>query len=164
MSKQLRPTSRLRQPHYSFMRPGDFLGFLFLIAFTVYRFYSAWRLELQPHQLVDRHGAAVLQLIMTIWYAWLRIRRRNICGQSGEMLLAIFVPQGFSMAAREMTHDHLSVGWTLATIHLLLLPFIAYQVWRAPKVTRELKELMANAEEEARKGPPDPRFTHIDNP
>ena len=164
MSKQLRPTSRLRQPHYSFMRPGDFLGFLFLIAFTVYRFYSAGRLELQPHQLVDRHAAAVLQLIMTIWYAWLRIRRRNICGQSGEMLLAVFVPQGFSMAAREMTHDHLSVGWTLATIHLLLLPFIAYQVWRAPKVARELEELMANAEEEARKGTPDPRFTHIDTP
>jgi hypothetical protein len=164
MLKKLLPSSRLRQPHYSFMRPADFWGFLFLIAFTVYRFYSAWRLELQPHQLVDRHGAAVLQLIMTIWYAWLRIRRRNLCGQSGEMLLAVFVPQGFSMAAREMTHDQLSVGWTLAAMHLLLLPFITYQVWRAPKVARELEELMANAEEEARKGTPDPRFTHIDTP
>jgi hypothetical protein len=68
------------------------------------------------------------------------------------------------MAAREMTHDQLSADWTLAAMHLLLLPFIAYQVWRAPKVARELKELMANAEEEARKGAPDPRFTHIDNP
>ena len=164
MLKKLLPSSRRRQPHYSFMRPGDFLVFLFLIAFTVYRIYSAWRLELQPHQLVDWHGSAVLQLIMTIWYAWLRIRRRNICGQSGEMLLAVFMPQGFSMAAREMTHDQLSVGWTLAATHLLLLPFIAYQVWRAPKVARELKELMANAEEEARKGTPDPRFTHIDKP
>ncbi len=164
MLKKLLPSSRRRQPHYSFMRPGDFLGFLILIAFTVYRIYSAWRLELQPHQLVDWQGSAVLQLIMTIWYAWLRIRRRNICGQSGEMLLAVFMPQGFSMAAREMTHDQLSVGWTLAATHLLLLPFIAYQVWRAPKVARELKELMANAEEEARKGTPDPRFTHIDTP
>ena len=164
MLKKLLPSSRRRQPHYSFMRPGDFLGFLILIAFTVYRIYSAWRLELQPHQLVDWQGSAVLQLIMTIWYAWLRIRRRNICGQSGEMLLAVFMPQGFSMAAREMTHDELSAGWTLAATHLLLLPFIAYQVWRAPKVARELKELMENAEEEARKGTPDPRFTHIDTP
>jgi hypothetical protein len=47
---------------------------------------------------------------------------------------------------------------------LLLLPFIAYQVWRAPKVAKELEDLMANAEEEARKGTPDPRFTHIDTP
>jgi hypothetical protein len=164
MSNPLFPPSRQRRPHYSFMQPGDLWGLLFLIAFTVYRFYSAWRLELKPHQLVDWHGAAVLQLIMTIWYAWLRIRRRNLCGQSGEMLLAIFVPQGLSMAAREMTHDNLSVGWTLATMHLLILPFIAYQVWRAPKLARELEELMANAEEEARKGTPDPRFTHIDTP
>jgi hypothetical protein len=164
MLKQLLPPSRQRLPHYSFMRPGDFLGFLFLIAFTVYRFYSAWRLELKPHQLVDWHGVAVLQLIMTIGYAWLRIRRRNICGQSGEMLLAVFVPQGFSMAAREMTHDQLSADWTLAAMHLLLLPFIAYQVWRAPKDARELEELLANAEEEARKGTPAPRFTHTNTP
>jgi hypothetical protein len=63
-----------------------------------------------------------------------------------------------------MTGDLLSGGWTSATIHLLLLPFIAYQVWRAPKVAKELEDLMANAEEEARKGTPDPRFTHIDTP
>ena len=164
MIKTLRPSSPRRLPHYSFMRPGDLWGLLFLIAFTIYRFYSAWRLELKPHQLLDWHGAAVLQLVMTIWYAWLRIRRRNVCGQSGEMLLAILVPQSFSMAAREMTGDLLSVGWTLVVMPFLILPFIAYQIWRAPKVARELEEALANTEEEARKGTPDPRFTHIDTP
>lgn len=164
MLKKLLPFSRRRQPHYSFMRPADFSGFVFLIAFTVYRFYSAWRLELKPHQLVDWHGSAVLQLLMTLWYAWIRMRRRNLCGQSGEMLLAIFVPQGFSMAVREITRDQLGLGWHLAAAHLLILPFIAYQVWRAPRLAKEFEEQMARAEEEARKGTPDPRFTHTDMP
>jgi hypothetical protein len=138
MSEQTAPSIFRRQPHYSFMRPGDFLVFLFLVAFTVFRFHSALTLELSSKQQADWYGSAALQLVMTLLYARLRITRRHLCDDSGEILLAVLVPQGFSIAFREFTADGSPMGWPLVLGNLFLIPYFFYRVWKAPQTAREL--------------------------
>ena len=121
------------------MRPRDFLVFLFLVAFTVFRFHSALTLELSSKQQIGWYGSAALQLVMTLLYARLRITRRNLCGDSGEMLLAVLVPQGFSIAFREFIDDGQPMGWPLVLGNLFLIPYLSYRVWKAPRTVRELE-------------------------
>ena len=139
MSEQTAPSTFRRQPHYSFMRPGDFLVFLFLVAFTAFRFHSALTLELSSKQQLCWYGSAVLQLVMTLLYARLRITRRYLCDDSGEMLLAVLVPQGFSIAFREVIADGSPLGWPLVLGNLVLIPYFIYRVWKAPEAARQLE-------------------------
>jgi len=162
MSEKLTPSTRRRQPYYSFMRPGEFVWLVLLLIFTAWKFWSAY--SLADRYFTELISYAAISLLMVIWYAWIRIKRRQCCADAGELLLTILLPQAYQMAFEHYTEGNGLYKWGLFWIYVLLLISMAYQVWRAPKIAKELEELWAAAEEEARKGPADARFIDIDKP
>lgn len=155
MSEHTATSTFRRQPHYSFMRPMDFGFFVCLLIF------NAWLISGLGSTSSDHFKAwaitAGVSMGTTVGYAWLRYRRRNLCADSGELLLSILIPQTFHMIYEQMNHPN---GELLisACLFAVLLPFIARQVWRAPSVAKKLEEDLAAL----RHAQADPRFTHID--
>ncbi len=151
------PSIFKRQPHYSFMRPGDFVWFVLLLIFTAWKFWV-------PHDLPDPHftkllNFAIISLLALVWYAWIRIRRRNCCDDAGEMMTAVFLPQAYHMG-----EDGKAEWGVLFWMYVLLLIAMAYRIWKAPKIAKEQEDLRAAAEEAFRSAQADPRFTHIEHP
>jgi hypothetical protein len=145
-----------RQPHYSFMRPMDFAWFVFLLIANAWILVSLWPLK------THFHAWPVMMVIMpgaTAWYAWIRSKRRNLCADSGELLLSVLIPQTFHLIYNQMNHPNSEL--LLSTcVFAVLLPYIARQVWRAPGVAKKLEEDLAT-QLHAKAAP---RFTHIDTP
>ena len=162
MLRQTTPPSRNRQPHYSFMRPRDFACFIFLILFATWQMFTAFTLA--ERFFPKWMGCALMSCGLTAIYAWLRIRRRNICADSGEFLLAIMASQ----LVRPIWDHFLGVpdefDWIWIALYGAICALLIYLIWRAPGITKELEDLRNAAEEEARNGPADPRFIDIDKP
>ncbi len=165
MLNQLPPPTSERQPHYSFLRPGDFVKFILLIGMTALRFQSAYPLKLDVPRLVSSLGGAVVSLLGLIWYTWLRRKRRHLCEDSGEFIIAaLFAPIAFTSVCEQWAEGMFHRGWLLDLGYLLSLTYFGYLVWKAPKVAKEMEALRAAGEEAARHAPAEPRFTHIENP
>lgn len=162
MIKQSLPASRSPRPHYSLMRPGDFIWFVVLLIFSAWKFACAYGLA--ERYFLGWVSFASVSLVLTIWYAWIRIKRRHCCDDAGELMIALMLPQAYQMAFKHYSEGAEPFDWGLFWVFTLLLIVMAYRVWRAPQIAKELRELEAAAEEEARKGPADPRFIDIDNP
>ena len=127
-----------RQPHYSFMRPGDFGMFIILIVMTVFRFQSAYSLQLTNMQRISWLGGAILSLLCLIWYVWLRRRRRQVCDDSGELLIALFIPMTFTNICDQLGDHMFHRGWLLDLGYILLLSYFGFRVRKAPQAAREL--------------------------
>jgi len=156
------PSFLKRQPHYSFMRPGDFIWFVLLLIFTAWKFWI-------PHDFPDPYftemlNFAIISLLALVWYAWIRIRRRNCCADAGELIIAVFLPQAYKIALEYLADKDGSVWGVSFWMYALFLPVVAYRVWNAPEVAKELEDLRIAAEEAFRSSQADPRFTHIENP
>ncbi|WP_377165912.1 hypothetical protein [Prosthecobacter fluviatilis] len=137
MIKQHQPPVTTRRPHYSFMRPGEFGMSILLIGMTAFRFQSAYSLHLNELQRVSWLGGAVLSLLCMIWYVWLRRRRRNVCDDSGELMIALFTPITFTTICDQLADDILRRGWLFDLGYFLLLTYFAFRVWKAPQTARE---------------------------
>jgi hypothetical protein len=161
LKQQLLPPSRQRLSHYSFMRSGDFIWFIFLIVFSTWKLWSAFALA--ERFFTEWFSYALLSCALTAVYAWLRIRRRNICADSGELMIAIMLPQLYSNLWKCLYGDPGELGWGWIAFMTVLCAWLIYQVWRAPKIAREMEELWAAAEEAARNAPAEPRYTHIEH-
>lgn len=146
MSEQLIPPVTERRPHYSFMRPGDFGMSIFLFGMTTFRFHSAYSLKLKGLHQVSWLGGAVLSLLCLIWYTWLRRRRRHVCDDSGELMIALFAPMTFTMICDQLADSIFHRGWLLDSGFLLLLVYYGYRVWKAPHVARDLEAKLATCE------------------
>jgi hypothetical protein len=162
MLKQLTPSAPNQQPHYSFMRPGDFIWFVFLLIFTAWKFWSAYGLA--DRFFIEWISYATISLLLVIWYAWMRIKRRQCCEDAGELMIALMLPQAYQMFWKHYTKGDDELNWSLFWVFAILLIVMAFRVWRAPKIAKDLEELRAAAEEAARHAPADPRFTHVENP
>jgi len=163
MFKRLLPPSQQRLPHYSFMRPGDFLWFVFFLLFSAWKFHSAFTLA--DRFFWDWFSYATVSLLLAFWYGWLRRKRRHLeCHGGAELSIALMLPQGFQMTLQNLKGTSDNMSWELPVLIGLLVIWQAFEVWRAPKIAKELEELKAAAEEEARNGPADPRFIDIDKP
>jgi hypothetical protein len=138
MSKQFLPPVTKRQPHYSFMRPGEFVTSIILIVMTALRFQTAYSMELSHLKQVSWLGGAVLSLLGLIWYVWIRHRRRHLCDDSGEVLIALFIPMTFTIICDQLADNMIHRGWLYDSGLLLLIAFLAYRVWKAPQTAREL--------------------------
>ncbi|MHB1080250.1 MAG: hypothetical protein ACYC67_12660 [Prosthecobacter sp.] len=164
MSEDLTPLASIlkRQPHYSFMRPGDFVWFVLLLIFTAWKF---WILKDFPDPyFTELLNFAIISLLALVWYAWIRIRRRNCCADTGELIIAVFFPQAYKIALDYFAADGWSVWSVPFWMYALFLPVVAYRIWNAPKVAKELEYLRSAAEEAFRAAQAGPRFTHIENP
>lgn len=140
MSEQhLLPLTK-RQVHYSFMRPGEFGMSILLIGMTAFRFQSAYSLHLNELQRVSWLGGAVLSLLCMIWYVWLRRRRRHLCDDSGELMIALFTPITFTTICDQLADNNLRRGWLLDLGYFLLLSYFGFRVWKAPQTARELAD------------------------
>lgn len=139
MLKQLLPSARDRKPHYSFMRPGDFGMFIFLIGMTAFRFYSAFTSDRTGLNKAAWHGGAILSLLLVIWFVWIRVRRRHLCAESGELMIASFGPLFFTDICGHIADGLFHWSWLLDFGFLAALFYFAYQVWRAPKIALELE-------------------------
>jgi len=164
MSEDLTPLPLIfrRQPHYSFMRPGDFVWFVLLLIFTAWKFWV-------PHDLPDPHFTnllkfAIISLLALVWYACIRVRRRNCCADTGELIIAVSFPQAYKIALDYFAAEGGSVLAVPFWVYALFLPVVAYRVWNAPKVAKEQEDLRSAAEEAFRAAQAGPRFTHIENP
>lgn len=136
MSERYTPSTFRRQPHYSFMRPGEFIWLVFLLIFTAYKFWSAY-------SLADRFftgwiSYAAVSLLMVIWYAWIRVKRRQCCADAGELMITILLPQAYQMVFEHYTEGDNLYKWGLFWIFVLLLISMAYQVWKAPQTAHVL--------------------------
>ena len=160
MLKQLMPPVRERQAHYRFMRPLDLVWFVLLLIITAWKFSSAYHLA--ERYFMEWVSYATISLVLAIWYAWIRFKRRHSCDDAGELMIALMLPQAYKMVFQHYTEGDDPSEWGLFWVLMLLLLVMAYQVWRAPKRAKELKELELAAEDEAMNGPAAPRF--IDKP
>ncbi|MBN8418883.1 MAG: hypothetical protein J0L73_08215 [Verrucomicrobia bacterium] len=156
MSEELTPPMRNRQPHYSFMRPGEFGMLMFFLAFTAWKFWSAFGLA-KPY-FMEWITYAVVSLVITIWYGWIRSKRRHCCDDAGELLITLILPQAYSMAWKHCHASDNRLDWPLFWVYAALLVVMAYRVWQAPRIAKELEEIRAMLE------PTRPRFTHIETP
>lgn len=139
MSEQPTTSTFRRQPHYSFMRPGDFGMSIFLIGMTAFRFQSAYSLQLTRMQSISWLGGAVLSLLCLIWYVWLRHNRRRVCDDSGELMIALFIPMTFTNIFDQLGDGMFHHGWLLDLGYLLMLSYFGFRVWKAPHKARELE-------------------------
>ena len=139
MSEQFLPPVTKRLPHYSFMRPGEFGNSILLLGMTAFRFQSAFSLQLNGLQWISWLGGAVLSLLDLIWYVWLRHRRRHVCEDSGEMMIALFIPITFTTICDQLADSMYHRGWLLDLGYLLLLFYFGFRVWKAPHAARKLE-------------------------
>lgn len=161
MSEIATPAATPRQPHYSFMRPGDFVWFVFFLIFTAWKFRMAFTIP-DPY-FTKWISYAIVSLLTLVWYACIRCRRRNCCADAGEVLITVLLPQAYQMALDYFSAENGAV-WTVPFwMYVALLPVMAYQVWRAPKVAKKIADLQAAAEA-LRSAHDAPRFSHIENP
>lgn len=128
-----------RQPYYSFLRPGDFIMSAFLLGMTVFRFHSSFTLKLDHSQTVCWFGGASLSLLCLMWFVWLRHRRRHLCDDAGELMIALFLPMTFTGICDQATNGMLHRGWLLDSGYFLLLLYFGVRIWRAPHIARELQ-------------------------
>lgn len=135
------------------MRPGDFIWFVFLLAFTAFKFWSGYTLA--ERFFTEWNSSAIISLLAVIWYSWIRFRRRNCCADAGELMISIILPQTYHMAFKHYTEGDDPFDWGLFWIFVLLLICMSYQVWKAPRIAKELKELRE------RSAQVDPPFTHF---
>lgn len=156
MSEQLSSPTFRRQPHYSFMRPGDFIWFVFLLVFTSFKFWSAYTLTERFYTAWNSY--AIISLLAVIWYSWIRFRRRNCCADSGEFMITILLPQAYQMAFKHYTEGDAPFDWVLFWMFTLLLIGMAFQVLKAPRIAKEMEEMRTRLVEVV------PRFSHIENP
>lgn len=163
MSGELTPPTRSRQPHYSFMRPGDFIWFILLLTFTAWKFWIAYG-HLADRFFMQWISYAAISLLLVIWYAWIRVRRRQAYGDSGEVMIAGLVPQAYIMLWQHYNKGDDLLDWSLFWIFTLLLISSAYRVWKAPKLAKEQEEQMAAVEEAAKNTQAGLPFNHIENP
>lgn len=133
-----------RQPHYSFLRPGDFVRFLFLIGITTSLFQLS--LKVNGILLVPRLGGAVVSLLCLAWFTWLRHARRHLCKNSGEFMFAAFTPVTFFMICEQWATDILYRCWPFDSAFLFLLSYFGYLVWQAPRRTRDIAKRKAVCE------------------
>lgn len=137
MSEQYLPPVTKRQPHYSFMRPGEFVTSIMLIVMTALRFQTAYSMKLSHLKEISWLGGAVLSLLCLIWYVWIRHRRRHLCDDSGEVLIALFIPMTFTIICDQLADNKIHRGWLYDSGLLLLIAFMGYRVWKAPQTARE---------------------------
>lgn len=157
MSEHTVPLTFRRQPHYSFMRPLDFSFFVFLLLFDASLISSFW-LWSDSHW-EQRLLMSVTLVSPTLGYAWLRHRRRNLCADSGELVLSMIIPQiAFQIYSQIHETQQARMIPVLCLVPVLLI--LAWKVWRAPSVAKKLEEDLAAL----RHAQADPRFTHIDTP
>lgn len=138
MSERRAPSTFRRQPHYSFMRPGEFVTSILLIVLTALRFQTAYSLKLSHLKEISWLGGAVLSLLCLIWYVWIRHRRRHLCDDSGEVLIALFIPMTFTIICDQLADNIFHRGWLYDSGLLLLIAVLVYRVWKAPQTAREL--------------------------
>ncbi|WP_395750398.1 hypothetical protein [Prosthecobacter sp.] len=145
MSNALINSQTSRRPHYSFMRPGDFVRLLFLTALTAYLF----RASLKPDgiHIGPSLGGAVVSLLCLAWFTWLRHARRHVCENSGEFMFAAFTPAAAIMICEQIASDSLERCWPLDSGFLLLLFYFGYLIWQAPGMTREFAIEKASCED-----------------
>lgn len=137
MTKQHQPSVTHRQPHFSFMRPGEFVTSIMLIGMTALRFHTAYSMKLSHLKEISWLGGAVLSLLCLIWYVWIRHRRRHLCDDSGEVLIALFIPMTFTIICDQLADNKIHLGWLYDSGLLLLIAFMGYRVWKAPQMARE---------------------------
>lgn len=128
-----------RQPYYSFLRPGDFAMSIFLLGMTVFRFHSSFMPGLNRDQTIWSFGGATLSLLSLTWFVWLRYRRRHLCDDAGELIIALFLPITFTVISDHVTSGVLHRGWWPDLGYPLLLLYFGFRVWRAPQKARELQ-------------------------
>jgi hypothetical protein len=156
MSEQPTDSTFRRQPHYSFMRPGEFGMLMLFLAFTAFKFWSAF--DLAKQYFTEWITYAAVSLVMTIWYGWIRSNRRHCCDDAGELLITLILPQAYSMAWKHCHASDNRLDWPLFWVYAALLVVMAYRVWKAPRIAKELEEIRARLEQTG------PRFTHIETP
>ena len=157
MSEPTAPSTFRRRPHYSFMRPMDFGFFVFLLLFDACLISTFW---LGSDLFFEQRLVMTATLIVpTIGYAWLRCRRRNLCGDSGELVLSMIIPQiAFQIFSQIREPQFARMIPVLCLVPVLVI--LAWKVWRAPNVAKKLEENL----EAIRHAQADPCFTHIEHP
>lgn len=157
MSGQPTTSTFRRQPHYSFMRPVDFGFVVFLLLFDASLISSFW-LWSDSHW-GQRLLMSVTLISPTLGYAWLRHRRRNVCADSGELVLSIIIPQAVFQIYSQI-HEPQQARMIPVLCLTPVLIILAWKVWRAPNVAKKLEEDL----EAIRRSQAEPPFTHIENP
>lgn len=144
MTQQASTTAHPRKLHYSFLRPGDFVRFLFLIGITTFLFQLSLRAK--GILVVPRLGGAVVSLFCVAWFTWLRHARRHTCKNSGEFMFAAFTPVTFFMICEQWATDILYRCWPLDSGFLFLLSYFGFLVWQAPRKARDIAKRKAICE------------------
>ena len=110
---------------------------IFMTGMTAFRFQAAYSLQLTSLQRISWLGGAVLSLLCLIWYVWLRHKRRHVCNDSGELMIALFIPMTFTSICDQLGDGMFNRGWLLDLGYLLMLSYFGFRVWKAPRTVRE---------------------------
>ncbi|MBK8092007.1 MAG: hypothetical protein IPK32_08490 [Verrucomicrobiaceae bacterium] len=161
MLKKLLPPARKQQPHYSFMQPRDFAIFILLSSMTLLMYW--WAFSISGSFSTKWLSEAIFMTVVVTFYAWLRIKRRNLYADSGEVTLALVLYMGFD-GFWEMLfggENTFQIGMLVFCVPLAL--FSAWQITQAPRHAREMQEALeaANKVEQKRTLP---SGQHIDFP
>ena len=131
------PAPSSSQPHYSFLRPVDFVISLFLLSVAVSRLHSSFTLTLNHDQTICWFGGATVSLLCLTWFVWIRHKRRHLCDDAGEVMIALFLPMTFTSICDQVTRGMLHRGWLLDSGYFLLMLYFGFRVWKAPHQARE---------------------------